>query len=109
MSEVNYIRHLNAVLRKFAKDDRIAVSHRSLYLAFFELWNQKHFPRNLMVNSQQVMGLAKIRSRTTYHKLVRELKHWGYLQYHPSSSPKIGSVVNMFRFDTLPDQKLNWE
>ena len=107
MSEVNYIRHLNAVLRRFAKDDRIGVSHRSLYLAFFELWNQKHFPRNLMINSQQVRGLAKIRSRTTYHKLVRELSHWGYLQYHPSSSPKIESVVNMFRFDTLPYQKLN--
>jgi hypothetical protein len=53
------------------------------------------------------MTLAKIRSRTTYHKLLRELKIWGYLQYHPSNNPQIGSFVELFRFDTLPDQKMN--
>ncbi|WP_300441432.1 hypothetical protein [Christiangramia sp.] len=107
MKEVNYIIHLNGVLRKFSEDDRITASHRSLYLAFFEIWNQKHFPKTFMVNRKQVMALAKMRSRTTYHKLLRELKMWGYLQYHPSSSPKNGSLVDMFRFDTLPDQKMD--
>ncbi len=107
MSEVNYIRHLNGILRKFSEDDNISSSHRSLYLALFELWNQKHFPRAIMVNRKQVMSLAKIRSRTTYHKLLRELKMWGYLQYHPSTSPQIGTLVDMFRFDTLPDQNMD--
>lgn len=60
-----------------------------------------------MVNSKQVMALAKIRSRTTYHKLLRELKMWGYLQYHPSNNPQSGSLVEMFRFDTLIDQKMD--
>ncbi len=107
MREVNYIRHLNGVLRKFSEDDRISSSHRSLYLAFFELWNQKHFPKTIMVNRKQVMFLAKIRSRTTYHKIRRELKMWGYLQYHPSSSPQIGTRIELFRFDTLPEQKMD--
>lgn len=107
MKLVNYILHLNGVLRKFSKDDRIASSHRSLYLAFFELWNQKHFPQTVMVNSKQVMNLAKIRSRTTYHKLLQELKLWGYLQYHPSTSPKNGSLVELFRFDTPIIQKMD--
>ncbi len=107
MSEVNYIRHLNGVLRKFSEDDNISSSHRSLYLAFFELWNQKHFPKTIMINRKQVMSLAKIRSRTTYHKLLRELKMWGYLQYHPSTSPKNGSIVDMFRFDTPTIQKMD--
>ncbi|MDT0688729.1 hypothetical protein RM549_02980 [Salegentibacter sp. F188] len=107
MRPVNYISHLNRVLRKFSDDDKISSSHRSLYLAFFELWNQQHFPKTLMVNSKKVMSLAKIRSRTTYHKLLQELKMWGYLQYHPSNNPEIGSLIEMFRFDTLPDQKMN--
>ena len=107
MKEVNYIRHLNGVLRKFSDDENISSSHRSLYLAFFELWNQKHFPETFMVNRKQVMSLAKIRSRTTYHKLLRQLKMWGYLQYHPSSNPQIGTLVELFRFDTLPDQKMD--
>ncbi|MGB8704035.1 MAG: hypothetical protein WCD31_03285 [Gillisia sp.] len=107
MSEVNYIRHLNGVLRKFSDDPKITSSHRSLYLAFFELWNQKHFPLTIMINSKKVMALAKIHSRTTYHKLLRELKMWGYLKYHPSTNPQMGSLVEMFRFDTQPDQKMN--
>ncbi len=107
MSEVNYIRHLNGIMRKFSEDEKISSSHRSLYLAFFELWNQKHFPRTIMVNRKQVMSLAKIRSRTTYHKLLRELKMWGYLQYQPSTSPKSGSLVDMFRYDILPEQKMD--
>ena len=107
MSEVNYISHLNGVLRKFADDDKISSSHRSLYLAFFELWNQKRFSKTIILNSKKVMALAKIRSRTTYHKLLRDLTNWGYLKYHPSTSPKMGSLVEMFRFDTLPGQKMN--
>ncbi|SFG03659.1 hypothetical protein SAMN04488033_12230 [Salegentibacter agarivorans] len=107
MSEVNYISHLNGVLRKFADDDKISSSHRSLYLAFFELWNQKRFPKTIILNSKQVMALAKIRSRTTDHKLLRELTNWGYLKYHPSSSPLMGSLMEMSRFDTHPDQKMN--
>lgn len=107
MSEVNYISHLNVVLRKFADDDKISSSHRSLYLAFFELWNQKRFPKTIILNSKQVMALAKIRSRTTYHKLLRDLTNWGYLKYHPSTSPRMGSLIEMSRFETHPVQKMN--
>ncbi len=107
MREVNYIRHLNGVLRRFSDDNKISSSHRSLYLAFFEIWNQKHFPETIMLNSKQVMALAKIRSRTTYHKLLRELTNWGYLKYHPSTSPQMGSLVEMSRFDTHPGQKMH--
>ncbi|MGY8913976.1 MAG: hypothetical protein ACKVJF_02695, partial [Flavobacteriales bacterium] len=107
MGPVNYVRHVNGVLREFSDDNKISSSHRSLYLAFFELWNQKRFPKTIMVNSKQVMSLAKIRSRTTYHKLLQDLKMWGYLQYHPSNNPRIGSHVELFRFDIPPDQKIN--
>ncbi|SKB49856.1 hypothetical protein SAMN05660903_01080 [Salegentibacter salinarum] len=60
-----------------------------------------------MLNSKEVMALAKIRSGTTYHKLLCYLKAWGYLQYHPTTNPQMGSLIEMFRFDILPDQKMN--
>lgn len=106
MKKINYIQHLNGVLRKFSKDNQITSSHRSLYLAFFKLWNQRHFPKTIMVKGKQVMSLAKIRSRPTYYILLRELKRWGYVQYYASSSPQIGTLVELFRFDTLPGQKM---
>ena len=107
MKEVNYISHLNGVLRIFSQDPKILSAHRSLYLAFFEVWNQNRFPQKLMVNSKQIMALAKIRSRTTYHKLIRDLKILGYLKYYPSNNPLIGSIIEMSRFDTTPDQKMD--
>ncbi|APS38602.1 hypothetical protein [Salegentibacter sp. T436] len=107
MSDVNYISQLNGVLRKFADDENISSSHRSLYLAFFEIWNQKRFPKTIRINSKQVMALAKIRSRTTYHKLLRDLNNWGYLQYRPTTSPHMGSLIELFRFDTPSDQKMD--
>ena len=107
MSTVNYITHLNGVMRKFHKDPAIGGAHRNLYLAFFQMWNKKHFPEKLMVNSKLIMSIAKLRSRTTYLKLLQELKNLGYLEYYPSSNPQIGSVIELFRFDTSPDQKMN--
>ena len=107
MSTVNYITHLNGVMRKFHNDPAIRGAHRNLYLAFFQIWNKKHFPEKLMVNSKLIMSIAKLRSRTTYLKLLQELKKLGYLEYYPSSNPQIGSVIELFRYDTDPDQKMN--
>lgn len=107
MKDVNYISHLNGALKKFAKDPAIGQGHRSLYLAFFEVWNQNRFPKKLMINSKQIMGLAKTRSRTSYLKLLHDLKKLGYLQYHPSHNPRVGSLIELFRFDTSLDQKTN--
>lgn len=107
MSTVNYITHLNGVMRKFHKDPGIGPGHRNLYLAFFQMWNKKRFPQKLMINSQLIMSIAKIRSRTTYLKLLQDLNKLGYLKYYPSSNPQIGSIIELFRYDTDPDQKTN--
>lgn len=46
-------------------------------------------------------------ARKTYHKLFRDLTKWGYLKYHPSTSPPMGSLVEMSRFDPHSDQKID--
>lgn len=107
MSTVNYITHLNGVMRKFHTDPAIGPGHRNLYLAFFQMWNKKHFPKKLMINSKLIMSIAKIRSRTTYLKLLQELKRLGYMEYYPSSNPQVGSIVELFRYDTDPVQKMD--
>ncbi|MCK0125835.1 hypothetical protein MWU76_15700 [Gelidibacter sp. F2691] len=52
------------------------------------------------------MERAKIKSKTTYHNMVRDLHDWGYLQYYPSYDPRRGSVIRMAIFYTQPRQKL---
>jgi hypothetical protein len=46
------------------------------------------------------MKISKIGSRTTYHRCMKELDNWGYLNYIPSHNPLKGSRVVMFIFET---------
>ncbi|MBW4970787.1 hypothetical protein KZY98_09985 [Croceibacter atlanticus] len=104
MPEVNYIHHLNGVLKSFQEDSRLNPTHISLYMAFFQLWNHHRFCKKFHVNREDVMKLAKIGSKTTYHRCVRELNHYQYLIYVPSHNPFKGSIIKMLKFGTTSGQ-----
>ena len=106
MANVNYIQHLNAVLEQFRKDNRLNPTHISLYLALFQFWNHHRFPELIQVSRDEIMGIAKIGSTTTYHKCIRELDKGGYLKYMPSRNPFKGSKVKMTIFWTSGKQAL---
>ncbi len=42
------------------------------------------------------MRVSKICSNATYHKCIKELNEYGYLEYFPSFNPYKGSLVNLF-------------
>lgn len=107
METINYIKHLNAVFKRFSEDSRITPLHRSLYLALFELWNQKFFPKIFMINRSVVMKLSKIRSRTTYHKRLTELNSFGYIAYYPSHDVFKGSEIELFYFGKELDHEMD--
>ena len=106
MEEVNYITQLNQALEHFNNDPRIKQGHITLYLAFFHIWNREFFKNTININSESTMERAKIKSKTTYHNILRDLHKWGYLQYYPSYDPRRGSVIRMAIFYTQPRQKL---
>ncbi|OXS18947.1 hypothetical protein CGU36_27875, partial [Pseudomonas fluorescens] len=104
MPEVNYVQHLNAVFEQFRKDDRLNPTHISLYLALFQLWNYHRFRESFHVNREDVMKLAKIGSKSTYHRCVKELNYYNYLVYVPSHNPFKGSKIKMLIFGTSSGQ-----
>ncbi|HEA29571.1 MAG TPA: hypothetical protein ENH91_06195 [Leeuwenhoekiella sp.] len=106
--EVNYITQLNGAFSRFRGDGRITAVHSSLYLAFFELWNSQRFPEFFAVSGSEVMRLAKIRSKTTYHKRMVELNAYGYLDYRPSHDPARGSKIRMSIFVPELTKKWTW-
>ena len=75
---------LSAFYRKARTDNRISTTHISLYFSLLhELNNQTdnsvfHLQRSL------IMENAKISSRVTYNKCMRELHEYGYINYQPS-------------------------
>ena len=106
MENINYIKHLNGVFLVFSKDGRLNPTHISIYVALFQFWNNYHFPKDFYVNRDEVMQFAKIGSKTTYHRCIKELHHWKYIVYEPSHNPFHGSKIKMFNFGTSDGQVL---
>lgn len=95
---INSIRHLSVFLQKVAQDHRIKPTHVGLYMGLFQQWALCHFLNPFSLVRNKAMGVAKITSRVTYHKCIRELHSWGYIHYDPSYDYYKGSSVYMFHF-----------
>tara|TARA_R110002020_G_scaffold97708_2_gene233151 strand:+ start:738 stop:1409 length:672 start_codon:yes stop_codon:yes gene_type:complete len=101
---MNYIKHLNGVFFSFSKDNRLNPTHISLYMALFQFWNINRFSPSFHINREEIMQHSKIGSVGTYHRCIKQLHHWKYLQYFPSHNPYKGSKVSLFKFDTTFEQ-----
>ncbi|MCM4158458.1 hypothetical protein FHG64_12805 [Antarcticibacterium flavum] len=92
---MNYIKQLNSAFEKFYFDDRLNPTHISLYMALFQEWNSSRFAAEFFVNRRELMQVAKIGSKSTYHRCIVEMHQWGYLSYLPSNNPYKGSKIRM--------------
>ena len=54
-----------------------------------------------------MMRLSKISALGTYHKCIKELQNFGYIEYIPSFNPYKGSLVNLYNFENSDVQNLN--
>ncbi len=101
---MNYIKHLSSILEKFNKDDRLNPTHVSLYLALFQYWNISRFSSPLSISRNEIMNLSKISSFATYHKCIKDLHNWEYIEYLPSHNPFKGSKVILLNFHKSTEQ-----
>ena len=78
---------LTAFYETVSNDVRIGASHISLYMALFQKWGINNFENPVAFSRHEIMPMAKIFSRTTYHKCLHDLVERGYLRYIPSFNP----------------------
>ncbi|WP_417935315.1 hypothetical protein [Flagellimonas aequoris] len=64
-------------------------------MALFQEWNSNRFADEFYVNRRELMRVAKIGSKSTYHSCIVDLDGWQYLSYFPSNNPYKGSKVKM--------------
>ena len=76
---MNYIKHLTGFFNKSNQDNSISPTHISLYLALFQRWNLNRFKNPIIISREEMMATAKIKSKATYHKCMRELNEKGYI------------------------------
>jgi len=91
---MQFVSVLNDFFETATNDKRLSVVHLGVYFALFHCWNKNHFKNPVTITRIQVMRLAKINAKTTYHKCMKELQFAGYISYKPSYNPK-GSEVYM--------------
>jgi hypothetical protein len=103
---MNYIRHLSGFFERISIDERLNPTHISLYMALFQMWNLNRFTNPISISRSEIMRLSKIYSNATYHKCIRELHEYEYIQYLPSYNPFKGSLINLFIFETSTEQVL---
>lgn len=77
------------------RDPRISLMHIGLYAALLRCWQLAGRQNPFGIYSYQMMQLAKFSSRTTYSKLIGDLKDFGYLRYAPSCKPQVASQVEL--------------
>lgn len=104
---MNYIRHLTGFYDRIQQDDRLNPTHISLYLALFQFWNLNHFENPISISRNEMMRLSKISALGTYHKCIKQLQDFGYIEYLPSFNPYKGSLVNLYNFENSEVQNLN--
>ena len=91
----------------FYDNIRLNATHISLYLALFQFWNLNHFQNPISISRHEMMKLSKIEAYGTYHKCIKDLQDFGYIEYLPSFNPYKGSMVHLFNFEDLEMQNLN--
>ena len=75
---------IQEMLGPLIEDPRTGPVHLCLYLAIWQHGEKQGEPVLSVIQRVELMRHAKIRSKTTYFRVMRELAEWGYVEYRPS-------------------------
>lgn len=80
-------------LLSFSKDERITVWHIAVIFGVIQLATNGSTRSPIYISRKKVMQLSHINSIVTYHKCIKDLQQYGYIEYIPSYHPAFGSKV----------------
>jgi SOS-response transcriptional repressor LexA len=97
---MNYIKHLTGFFNCITNEETIYPTHISLYLALFQSWNVNRFKNPITISRDEMMKASRIASKATYHKCIKELQLFGFIEYLPSYNPYSGTEVIMYNLSS---------
>ncbi|MBS1543473.1 MAG: hypothetical protein JST14_07560 [Bacteroidetes bacterium] len=86
---------ISVFINSLVSDTRLRPIHIALSTALCHIWIRSQFKQPYSVSRSQLMRACRIHSKATYHKTLRELQAFGYLEYKPSYHPTNGSSVRL--------------
>ncbi|WP_222539502.1 hypothetical protein [Pedobacter polysacchareus] len=96
MDYLNIHKHaLSKYFERIASDERLFASHISLCMALFYFSNGEHPASTFQVSRPKLMRFSRIKSIATYHKNIKDLTDYGYIEYKPSWHPVNGTQIRL--------------
>lgn len=75
------------------KDYRISITHIGIYAALLQFRADRGFINPVKAYRHEIMKIAKITGPVTYHKCIRELNEYGYINYIPKKNRNQRSTI----------------
>ena len=86
---------LSGYFERIALEDRFYSSHISLLMALFYYSDSDAPEMSFQVSRPKLLRFSRIRSIATYHKNIKDLVDFGYIEYTPSWHPQRGTQVRL--------------
>ncbi|WP_316847255.1 hypothetical protein [Pedobacter psychrodurus] len=84
---------LASLFRAICDDQRITTIHFGLFTAIALCWERNGFQYPFNISRRELMAICKICSTRTYHKCIKQLHEFEYINYFPSYHPVFGSTI----------------
>lgn len=92
---MNNIEQLNNFLQRITSDANLTTSHIGVCTALMVAWINNGLKSPFNVSRKGLMTAARIKSTTTYHKVIADLASLKYVKYEPSYHPAKGSQMHI--------------
>lgn len=104
MDYLNIQKHaLSSYFERVASDERLFPTHISLFMALFYFSSGEHPGAPFQTSRPKLMRFSRIRSIATYHKNIKDLISYGYIEYKPSWHPQKGTQIRLI-FETIDNR-----
>jgi len=83
--------HLHRFIGRVVSDTRLKPMHIALSVALYQRWISTDLQNSCGGSRRILMNASRIRSKATYHKILKDLQLYGYIRYIPSYHPRKAS------------------
>ncbi|HMX00867.1 MAG TPA: hypothetical protein PKL56_15975 [Cyclobacteriaceae bacterium] len=87
------VEQVGSFLKRVASDASLGASHVSFCTAVCTAWIENGLNNPFNISRRRLMASSKIKSTSTYHRILNDLKALKYFEYVPSFHPGKGSQV----------------
>lgn len=93
MEDVSF--KLAMFIKDAISDERISRTQLSLYIALLNCWREQNCEERFKITRKLLMKQSKIPAISTYHRCLKNLISFGYIEYEPTYDHYKGSKVKL--------------